>query len=396
MGTTLELLKTYLHDMDINIESEENSDAGPELRYYFIAMGTSLMVNLRLENGGELVQFNIYPRAHQLDSLPIATWEVLQETVNSFNMHVRYGRWTYDSDGDVRVNFSYHLDDQAFTRRQLARMHFILGDLVAFQAQHLQIIQHTGMALPECTTGLSGSAVLAAHENPELVSSIITGTHANERVARLLQYGVYAMAYHPKLNESGRRVVIHNPSHSSEPANWMDNTTIASVTPGDKLPAAFRHEAWAGPEADGMTWESLADQMQINEPAPPAGRALSAGAWILEPEDGRVWLVSPSNAFGGYLHTIPKGKREPDASLKATALKEVWEETGLQIRLTRWLGDFPRSTSVCRVYLAERVGGNPANMDWESQAVHLVPSEHLQLLLKANADQLVFNVWSAL
>lgn len=106
----------------------------------------------------------------------------------------------------------------------------------------------------------------------------------------------------------------------------------------------------------------------------------------MEP-DGRVWLVSPTNLFGGYPNTFPKGKVSDGLSLKATAMKEVNEEAGLHIVLTGFLCDLPRSTSVTRYYWAKRVGGSPALMDWESQAVHLVPVKELAQWLSNPSDQ---------
>ena len=64
-------------------------------------------------------------------------------------------------------------------------------------------------------------------------------------------------------------------------------------------------------------------------------------------------------------------------SLQATALVEALEESGLKVRLVQHLVDVKRSQSYTRYYLAERVGGNPADMGWESQAVMLVPKARL-------------------
>jgi len=55
----------------------------------------------------------------------------------------------------------------------------------------------------------------------------------------------------------------------------------------------------------------------------------------------------------------------------------VFEESGLQVELTGFLCDSIRSTSVTRYYTARRLGGSPAEMGWESQAVHLVPMSML-------------------
>ena len=109
--------------------------------------------------------------------------------------------------------------------------------------------------------------------------------------------------------------------------------------------------------------------------------------------DGRVWVVSPSNKFGGYTNTFPKGKLDPqeEISLRANALKEVFEEAGLHVALTGFLCDSVRSTSVTRYYLARRVGGNPADMGWESQAVHLVPVSQLAAFVSHPNDQSILS-----
>ena len=61
-----------------------------------------------------------------------------------------------------------------------------------------------------------------------------------------------------------------------------------------------------------------------------------------------------------------------------------YEESGLRVRLLRHLVDVRRSQTYTRYYLAERVGGSPADMGWESQCVMLVPLSKLNgLRLKA-------------
>ncbi len=100
---------------------------------------------------------------------------------------------------------------------------------------------------------------------------------------------------------------------------------------------------------------------EIEEPMEIGGKKPAAGAVILEP-DGRVWLVHPTNQFGGYQATFPKGRVDGGLSLQASAIRECWEEAGLQVRLTGWLGDFDRTTTRTRLYLAKRIGGSPAAM----------------------------------
>src|SRR3546814_18781734 len=54
--------------------------------------------------------------------------------------------------------------------------------------------------------------------------------------------------------------------------------------------------------------------------------------------------------------------------------------------ITGFVGDFTRTTSVARLYRAVRVGGTPASMGWESQAVHLVPKDQLYRFLNRETD----------
>lgn len=85
---------------------------------------------------------------------------------------------------------------------------------------------------------------------------------------------------------------------------------------------------------------------------------------------------------------LPQG--QPDGkSLQATALCEAYEESGLQVRLITHLVDVRRTQTFTRYYLAERMGGSPADMGWESQGVMLVPREMLGSLDLAPADRQV-------
>jgi 8-oxo-dGTP pyrophosphatase MutT (NUDIX family) len=110
---------------------------------------------------------------------------------------------------------------------------------------------------------------------------------------------------------------------------------------------------------------------------------------ILE-EDGRVWVVHPSNGFGGYPATFPKGTLDPGMPLRATAIREAWEECGLRVALSGFLMDLTRSRSRTRYYLGRRIGGCPSDMGWESQAVSLVPRAQLgKVLVNPNDAPLV-------
>jgi 8-oxo-dGTP pyrophosphatase MutT (NUDIX family) len=182
-----------------------------------------------------------------------------------------------------------------------------------------------------------------------------------------------AETYHPHADEHGKRVIIRQPSLPTPLATWADPARIGTVIPGGAMPATLN-----GIELAAHPLTLPAQAAAIAEPPfllPPGMRA-AAGAVVVE-DDGRVWLVSPSNGFGGYSATFPKGRLDAGGTLQHTAVREVFEESGLVVRLDAFLLDVRRTQTYTRYYLARRVGGDPAQMGWESQAVHLVPVARL-------------------
>jgi len=179
---------------------------------------------------------------------------------------------------------------------------------------------------------------------------------------------------HPFPNDDGHAVTIHLPSRPTPLAAWLDPARIATVVPRGELPE----------ELDGMPlapWKAplVFSPQPVAEPpfVLPAGLAAAAGVAVVE-DDGRVWLVSPTNRFGGYETTFPKGRVDRGASLQQTAVREAFEESGLMVELVAHLVDVRRTQTFTRYYLARRIGGSPAAMGWETQAVHLVPMVQLQ------------------
>ncbi len=189
-----------------------------------------------------------------------------------------------------------------------------------------------------------------------------------------------AARVHPKPDDSGDPVVIERPSKPSPMAAWSHPDRTAAVAPDGRVPKTLHGVAlkpWVSPPTSATEWETLAEASMIEVPAfkAPKGFAPAAGVVIREP-DGRIWLVCPTNQFGGYEVTFPKGRLE-GKSLQATAICEAYEESGLQVRLIRHLLDTRRTQTYTRYYLAERIGGSPADMGWESQCVLLVPPSQL-------------------
>jgi len=205
--------------------------------------------------------------------------------------------------------------------------------------------------------------------------------------------------YHPCPDDQGRAVRIHAPSTPSPVSTWGNPTATAIVVPGGPVPASLNGVALAPweqpPETDGG-WQSLAEAVFVVEPpfVCPAGMKPAAGALVVEP-DGRAWCVAPSNRFGGHEFTLPKGRID-GRSLAATALVEVFEEAGLQIRLDAFLCDTRRKETFTRFFLGTRIGGSPALMGWESQCAVLAPLAVLRALLTHPGDQLVLDAFDHL
>ncbi|WP_338760327.1 NUDIX hydrolase [Massilia sp. METH4] len=186
---------------------------------------------------------------------------------------------------------------------------------------------------------------------------------------------------HPCLDDDGNPVVIRNPTTPTSPASWLAPTQVATVVPGGALPEALNGiplAPWNCAPRTSEAWARLGARAAIEEPpfVLPAGLSAAAGAVVVE-DDGRIWLVAPSNRFGNYDATFPKGRADPGASLHCTAIRETYEEAGLHVELVDFLIDSRRTLTFTRYYIARRVGGTPAAMGWETQAVHLVPRAQL-------------------
>lgn len=199
---------------------------------------------------------------------------------------------------------------------------------------------------------------------------------------------------HPKLNDSGQPVIINTPSTPTLEPTWSDPSTTAVFTPGSSTPQSLGNteiKSWNPPQSgwSGIpgTKESL-DRRKTFSEAP--GKKTGAGVIIVE-DDGRVWVLSPTNAFGGYNATFPKGTVDSGLTMQENAIKEAWEETGLKVDIVGVLGDYERDTSKARYYIAVRTGGSPKDMGWEAQAVSLATINDAKNLLNKQVDQKILN-----
>lgn len=220
------------------------------------------------------------------------------------------------------------------------------------------------------------------------------GTYVKPHERKGEPAGPAAIHHHPRVGDKGEPVVIHHPTHASAPSTWHNPDAVATFVPDGDVPLGLNgvpFRAWRDHPRTTEGWDYVDGINEDLEEPPfdlPAGKKAASGVVIEEP-DGRLWLIAPTNQFGGYHASFPKGTAEPGLSLQGGALKEAFEETGLQVEITGFLGDFERTTSKARLYTARRVGGTPTACGWESQAVHLVPKSKLYGLLNMWSDHAV-------
>lgn len=198
--------------------------------------------------------------------------------------------------------------------------------------------------------------------------------------------------FHPQRDEQGNRVALLAPSVAHGLDRLTDADQAATFVPGQIVNGdinGVRFGPWQDVPVTASGWNGCINKTLAEPPfILPKGLRAAAGTVVLE-TDGRVWLVAPSNGFGGYQATFPKGRAEPSLSLQATAIKETYEESGLATTLHLYIGDFARTQTYTRFYLARRIGGTPADMGWESQAVHLVPQRQACQWLNRSTDHAV-------
>ena len=160
-----------------------------------------------------------------------------------------------------------------------------------------------------------------------------------------------------------------------------DPTKTVTFRPGDPLPAGTFQPVKA---------VEIPKTVVTSEPKFPATSKRPGAGVIMIEDDGRVWIVAPKDKFGGVEYTFAKGGVEggltTTTALQEAAIREIFEETGLQCKILGHLGDYERKTSTVRYYIGKRVGGSPTMMGSESERVLLVTRSDLKSLLKASAD----------
>jgi 8-oxo-dGTP pyrophosphatase MutT (NUDIX family) len=122
-----------------------------------------------------------------------------------------------------------------------------------------------------------------------------------------------------------------------------------------------------------------------------SARATSAGGVVVSFERDRPSLVvgMRRRARDAVTWTLPKGTPDPGETVEETALREVREETGLEVRILEplpsieydFVQDGTRIHKTVHYFLMEPTGGDLARHDHEFERVRWVPFDEAGGLL---------------
>ena len=125
--------------------------------------------------------------------------------------------------------------------------------------------------------------------------------------------------------------------------------------------------------------------------------ATSAGGIVVSNQQDRLSLVVGMRRRGrdGVTWTLPKGTPDPGETIEQTALREVTEETGLDVRIVEPLSaieygfvqDGARIRKTVHYFLMEPTGGDLSRHDAEFERVRWVSFEEAATLLSFTTER---------
>ena len=141
---------------------------------------------------------------------------------------------------------------------------------------------------------------------------------------------------------------------------------------------------------------------RLSGPARPprrTTRATSAGGIVIRVDDGRRQIVlgRRRRERDGATWTLPKGTPDPGEQTEETALREVTEETGLEVAILERVGDVEywfmqtgtRIHKTVHYFLMASTGGSLDRHDHEFDEVRWVDLSEAEVLMSHDSERRV-------
>ncbi|MBW1769339.1 MAG: NUDIX hydrolase [Deltaproteobacteria bacterium] len=120
---------------------------------------------------------------------------------------------------------------------------------------------------------------------------------------------------------------------------------------------------------------------------PQRGKQRSFGGVVIN-ERKEVLLVEPRNHFDGYVWTFPKGRPDLGEEPESAALREVFEETGVEAEIISKLpGSFAGGTTVNTYYLMAPLS-EKGKFGRETQAICWATKEEAEELINKTTNDI--------
>lgn len=178
--------------------------------------------------------------------------------------------------------------------------------------------------------------------------------------------------------EDPDRVALKVSKYASSPAEFTKVLLDKGLALDHKFPEVTvgKHTLMAVVQKDDLA-KAIQNGLKVQKPKAkkPFKKWTSAGCVVLDSMEDfdHVWIIKPSNNYGPW--ALPKGQVDKGESLKQTAVREVWEETGLKAKIlpgaNAYIGKGEGSFSITHFFLAVKIGGFPHRTD-ETEKVELV------------------------
>ncbi len=98
-------------------------------------------------------------------------------------------------------------------------------------------------------------------------------------------------------------------------------------------------------------------------------------------QDGQVLLREPDGHYGGYVWTFAKGEPSPGETIEQTALREVFEETGVKGQIVAKIPGVFRGSTTDNEYFLMALKEDAKQFGHETKAVRWVTQSEAEELI---------------